>query len=1199
MLIYEVSQSSPIQAGVTYYWQTTSTGTSLADPVIIPAGSEVSEPFTVTASGFNHYVRAYNGSCWSTLSLQINTNVIINTEAVISTQPANQNAVVGATSTFTVVGAGLPNYQWQVSTNNGATWVNISGATSASYTTSAATLAMNGYRYRVRLGNSCNTVTSNVVTLSVISGPCLSEGFDSTSTPQGWLASSVNWSEYSDGGSFNANNGTLTSPELNKPSRLTFDLRRTNNANAKTLFVKISTTGQNSGFDRTIATYTHANTTNNGLTLIDIDLSDYSTESKVWIRLEKSSSTTAPWRFDNFEVFCAPACIPAAITATPNTGPANTVVTITGTNFDNSTKVKFGTQAASVEFISATKLKAIVPTTADGNIIVDVASDCDSETEFTLIKQDASGCEVLPNGSGNGNAFASDLIFYEVYDENGGTGGIVSIYNGTESTVDLNDYSFYRTGDRGGAYSIYGVLAGNILPGELAVIGVSGSRCGVMTTGNGSINGGFNDKDGFQLRKDSGSTIVDEVLAPDYSGYYLKRVAGSTLPKAVYDATDWTETSVGTGECLPNVATETPALKTVPPVVTTQPSYAVSCELINTSLALTATEGHVGGNAIAYQWYVLAENGTAWAAVANVGVYSGADSATLIISDVEGLNNFQYYCQVRENLATCFTATNATQIKEATNVWSTNVWSNGTPILASKVIIEGNYDTQINGALDVCELTVNPTGTMRVKANNPIKVKKKIVNDNSDANGFVVESDANLIQTDNIANEGIVKVERRVTGMNNDASVAIDYVYWSSPVSGQSIKSFSPNTPASGFQEYRESNDRFVTTADSDFILGKGYAIRAENVLPNGYDKTYNFIGVPNNGDVSTPVLSKSTGADKGYNLVGNPYPSNIDFDEFHALNSSKIYSSAFFWTNNTYTAYQMGSGYKGNNYAVYNITGGVPATYDKINTNYATAPNGKIKVGQAFIVQSKIAGALDFNNSMRVIDDGTFHQKTTAKNRFWLSLTSPNNLVNTILIGYISGATDSYETDFDSELFAVGSDSFYSVLGARKLAIQGKENNFNIEDVVSVGNSFSVNGTYTIALQTPEGIFEENQNIFLKDKLTNKYINLSTENGYTFEATKGTNINRFDIVYKEQIVLGTGQDSKSQFEVYKHNSDYVVKSSKSLGRVEVYDASGRLMMGQTTSEKTLRLDATRLSNGIYIIKAENSGETKTKKILK
>ena len=213
--------------------------------------------------------------------------------------------------------------------------------------------------------------------------------------------------------------------------------------------------------------------------------------------------------------------------------------------------------------------------------------------------------------------------------------------------------------------------------------------------------------------------------------------------------------------------------------------------------------------------------------------------------------------------------------------------------------------------------------------------------------------------------------------------------------------------------------------------------------------------------------------------------------------------------------------------------------------------------------------------------------------------MTAPNNLVNSILVGYINGATNDFETDFDGELFVVGSDSFYSVLGAKKLAIQGKSNAFSTEDVVPLGTVYSTTGNYTIKLKDPEGIFGNNQNVYLRDKLLNKYINLNSAGSYSFTGTKGTNDTRFEIVYKDNAVLATGNESKSDFIVYRDGNDFVIKSSKTLGKIEIYDASGRMVLAQKTTDKILRLNASSLADGMFIIKAENSGDIKTKKILK
>ncbi|SHK41964.1 GEVED domain-containing protein [Epilithonimonas mollis] len=896
-------------------------------------------------------------------------------------------------------------------------------------------------------------------------------------------------------------------------------------------------------------------------------------------------------------------CTPPSITTFPLSGPADTKVTFfSSVNDLTGASVSYNGVSLSFDLISSGKIETHIPAGAgDANFVITLANGCTFTQAFDVIDNLLTDCE--SSGSASSGSPASDLIIYEIYDESGGSGGIVTLYNRTASTVNLNAYSIQRAGDYGGTYTTYANLSGTIASGAVAVIGVSSSLCGYAPTGNGSFGStGFNANDGFRLMK--GSAIVDDVHAPNTVGYYIRRKNDFLSPRTVFDTNEWTSQILSTGQCLSSSeVAQQPVVKN-PPVVTLQPSYFPNCDTDGAVLNITASEGFAGGNGLTYQWYVLGSSGT-WSAVTDNSIYSGATSQTLTISDITGLNNYQYYCQARENAATCFTATKAVSVKEATSTWADNAWSNGTPVLSSRVVISGSYNTQVNGALDVCELTVSPSGTILVKPNNPVKVKKKIKNQNPAANSFVVESDANVIQTDDVINEGSIKVQRQVSNMNN-VSGHIDYVYWSSPVSGQPIKGtngFSPDTPANGYLQYNESNDKFTVTADATFQTGKGYAIRAENVLPDGYSKIYGFTGIPNNGNLQYLSLQKSAGTDKGYNLVGNPYPSNISFDLLYSLNSSKIYNTAWFWTNIDYTSTQMGAGYTGNNYAVYNGSGGVPpmydwADYDPENPSGIT-PNGTVKVGQAFIVKAKAAGALDFNNGIRTADNGTFYQKGAVKDRFWLTMRSPKNMINTILIGYISGATNDYETDFDGELFVVGSDSFYSVLGAKRLAIQGKTPDFTAEDIVPLGNVFAENGTYTIGLQTPEGIFEGSQNIYLRDKMLNKYINLNMEKSYTFTAVKGTDISRFEIVYKDGTVLGSGAHVNSDFQIYKDGHHQVIKSSEKLGKVDVFDASGKLIKSLFVKGTELRLNTIGLTNGIYILKAENSGDAKMKKFIK
>lgn len=101
-----------------------------------------------------------NASRWSGLaSISLPAGV----SPVISTAPANRSVALGQTASFTVMATGTPapTYQWQM---NGS---DIAGATSASYTTPAATGADSGAAFRVVVSNSAGSVTSAAATLTV------------------------------------------------------------------------------------------------------------------------------------------------------------------------------------------------------------------------------------------------------------------------------------------------------------------------------------------------------------------------------------------------------------------------------------------------------------------------------------------------------------------------------------------------------------------------------------------------------------------------------------------------------------------------------------------------------------------------------------------------------------------------------------------------------------------------------------------------------------------------------------------------------------------------------------------------------------------------------------------------------------------------------------------------------------------------
>lgn len=93
----------------------------------------------------------------------------------ISSQPVNAATGSGYNASFSVnvTGNFSSSYQWQVSTNGGSSFSDLSssapytGVNSSSLLVSSATPSLNNYQYRCVVTNSCNTLTSSAATLSI------------------------------------------------------------------------------------------------------------------------------------------------------------------------------------------------------------------------------------------------------------------------------------------------------------------------------------------------------------------------------------------------------------------------------------------------------------------------------------------------------------------------------------------------------------------------------------------------------------------------------------------------------------------------------------------------------------------------------------------------------------------------------------------------------------------------------------------------------------------------------------------------------------------------------------------------------------------------------------------------------------------------------------------------------------------------
>lgn len=164
--------SQSVTVGQTAVFSVTATGTSPLNyqwqknnaNISGAMGASYTTPATVSGDNgatFRVLVTNSAGSATSnSATLTVTTSPV---GPSINTQPASQTVTVGQTATFSVVATGTAplTYQWQK--NN----ANISGVTSASYTTPATVPGDNGATFRVVVTNSVTSVTSNSATLTV------------------------------------------------------------------------------------------------------------------------------------------------------------------------------------------------------------------------------------------------------------------------------------------------------------------------------------------------------------------------------------------------------------------------------------------------------------------------------------------------------------------------------------------------------------------------------------------------------------------------------------------------------------------------------------------------------------------------------------------------------------------------------------------------------------------------------------------------------------------------------------------------------------------------------------------------------------------------------------------------------------------------------------------------------------------------
>ncbi|WP_298340403.1 T9SS type A sorting domain-containing protein [uncultured Algibacter sp.] len=564
----------------------------------------------------------------------------------------------------------------------------------------------------------------------------------------------------------------------------------------------------------------------------------------------------------------------------------------------------------------------------------------------------------------------------------------------------------------------------------------------------------------------------------------------------------------------------------------------------------------------------------------------------------------------------------------STTTWN-GTWSNGLPNdLTKSVIINTNYNTSA-GDITACSLTVDTGATLTIGNGSFAEVEHDVT-----INGTItVETQGNFVQNDDagiFTNNGTSRVNKQ-TAPKADWFF---YTYWSSPVTSETIGSVFPDVDgdrrfkfiAANFLDNDgddlDDNDNAWQAALTGETMapGVGYAVTESRFFPGGVG-TASFEGAFNTGDVSVGISNVPGNAIASWNFIGNPYPSALDFDAFHAANNTVVAGAAYFWSQATPPAESnpgnQQSNFSKNDYAIYTVGSGGTAGSGTPGGS-GVIPNQYIPSAQGFFIAGLDNNSVTFTNDMRMADGTSNTQffkgskKSKANNianRLWIDLTTNNGVFSQILVAYVDGATNgndglSYDAPkiVNQDYAAI----LYSSMDSddKKYVIQGKStNSINENEIINLGFSSTINTNteYKISIAQIEGDFLTNNSVFLKDNLLSTLHNLS-DSDYVFTSEDGEFNDRFEIVFNASILSTEDiiKDSEALKIIELEGDRVKFTTSNTIKTVTIYDLLGRELYNLKGNSNSETYNLSRLSSSIYIAKVELiNGLTITKKAFK
>jgi hypothetical protein len=367
----------------------------------------------------------------------------------------------------------------------------------------------------------------------------------------------------------------------------------------------------------------------------------------------------------------------------------------------------------------------------------------------------------------------------------------------------------------------------------------------------------------------------------------------------------------------------------------------------------------------------------------------------------------------------------------------------------------------------------------------------------------------------------------------------------------------------------------------SNFSVGRGYLYSVQALNP-----TKEFQGNLNNGIINYPITitTPPTPVDpildnlKGFSLVGNPYPSSVDWQAASGWDRSKLEVSAAggndMWVWNP-TA---------NNYGVINSASG-------LGTNSISRYLAPM---QGYFVKAATAGNLGFDNTVRV--------HTGAGNWFKNSGVKKGVIRIAVQSEDGSGADEALIQFGYSDSKQGASKLFSHVVTAPSLYMSSNRKDYSVRYMTDTADNNSVpvefkagkNGFYNLAFSYDSKEFDFVQ---LEDRLLKTYTSVNPTSSYSFTATIKDSANRFVLHFSE---VETSTENELAAFVYMSGGQMAIdlKAVDVQTEVSVFDITGKLLLQKELEGAAVHKLDLNIATQVLVVRLKNEkGGLKTKVI--